>query len=192
MISQRLMTTCLSAARAQLLVLSAAVAIALGVASSPVQAQEEVAPAAGNAEREGSILLGVGLGPAFSLNAYGGSGFHLQLNASYAFMDRLYGVFTPSFIFGGGGTLITLPIGVQYDIEIPSVPNLYVYPRLSIGVGFFTGGGSAAFALIPEAGVKYVIQNKYFIGFEPFSLAIYIQDYTVTLYRLNFLGGIYF
>src|SRR5262245_36907331 len=46
MISQRLMTTCLSAARAQLLVLSAAVAIALGVASSPVQAQDAAAPAA--------------------------------------------------------------------------------------------------------------------------------------------------
>lgn len=147
-----------------------------------------MAPAGG--QHEGSILLGAGLGPAFYLSG-GGSAFHLQFNASYAFAENIWGVFTPSFLFGSGFTLITIPVGAQYDVAIPSVPNLYVYPRLSIGIGFATAGGDAAFAFIPEAGVKYVIQGKYFIGFEPFSLPIYIGDGTLTVYRLNFLGGIY-
>ena len=30
-----------------------------------------------------------------------------------------------------------------------------------------------------------------FIGFEPFSLPIYIASVTSTMYRLNFLGGLY-
>jgi hypothetical protein len=188
MIPQR--TTFLLAARARLVLLAAAIAIALGSASAPVRAQEEVSAGASGAQNAGSILLGAGLGPGFYLSG-GGSGFHLQFNASYAFKENLWGVFTPSFLFGGGGTLITIPVGVQYDVPIPSVPNLYVYPRLSIGIGFWTEGGDPAFAFIPEGGVKYVIQGKYFIGFEPFSLPIYFGDGTATVYRLNFLGGIY-
>jgi hypothetical protein len=184
------------ASRARLLAVVVAVVCAVGLASIPVRAQEvsgEVGGGGGVGESgaAGSWLAGVGFGPAFAISGFG-TGFHLQLNGSYAFKERLWGVFTPSFVFVGGGTLITLPIGVQYDVAIPQVPNLYVYPRLSIGVGFFTGGGDAAFAIIPEAGVKYVIEGKYFIGFEPFSLPIYIGGGTVTLYRLNFLGGIYF
>jgi hypothetical protein len=177
-----------STSRARLLSLVAAAVFALSLASTRAYAQEvQTATAAG---AEGSILLGGGFGPAFFLNG-GGAGFHLQFNASYAFKERLWGVFTPSFVFGNGGTLITIPFGVQYDVEIPSVPNLYVYPRVSIGFGVFTAGGSAAFAFIPEAGVKYVIEGKYFIAVEPFSLPIYIGDGTATMYRLNFLGGIY-
>jgi hypothetical protein len=184
------------ASRARLLAVVVAVVCAVGLASNPVRAQEVSGDvgggAGGGAGREGAWLVGVGFGPAFAISGYG-SGFHLQFNGSYAFKENLWGVFTPSFVFLGGGTLITLPLGVQYDVAIPQVPNLYVYPRFSIGVGIFAGGGGdAAFAIIPEAGVKYVIENKYFIGFEPFSLPIYIGDGTVTLYRLNFLGGIYF
>ena len=168
--------------------LAAVAMIAVGSASSSVQAQE--APAAQPAT-EGSLFVGGGLGPGFYLNG-GGSGFHLEAAVGYAFMDQLYGVFVPSFLFGGGTTLITIPVGVQYDVPIPSVPNLYVYPRLSIGLGFVTAGGDVHFAFIPEAGVKYVIQGKYYIGFEPFSLPIYFGDGTATVYRLNFLGGVYF
>jgi hypothetical protein len=189
---QRSMAISALASRARLLAAAAAVICAVGLASSPVHAQEvSGGGGVGSAEGEGSWLVGAGFGPAFAISGYG-TGFHLEFNASYAFKERLWGVFTPSFVFAGGGALITLPIGVQYDVAIPSIPNLYIYPRFSIGVGFFTGGGDAAFAIIPEAGIKYVIENKYFIGFEPFSLPIYIGSGTVTLYRLNFLGGIYF
>lgn len=169
------------------LLTAAAALFVLIVSAAPASAQEGPQTAAG---APGSILLGAGLGPGFFLDG-GGSGFHLQFNGSYAFQERLWGVFTPSFLFAAGGALITIPFGVQYDIEIKSVPNLYIYPRFSLGFGVFTGGGDAGFAMIPEAGVKYVIDGKFFIGFEPFSLPIYIADSTVTVYRLNFLGGLF-
>jgi hypothetical protein len=187
------MALSVGASRIRLFSVVLAASLAVGMASAPVRAQEAVGPGPGPgaAESAGSILLGAGFGPAFAISGFG-TGFHLELNASYAFKERLWGVFTPSFVFVGGGTLITLPVGVQYDIMIPQVPNLYVYLRGSIGVGIFAGGGgNAAFAIIPEAGIKYNIEGKYFIGFEPFSLPIYIGDGTATLYRLNFVGGLY-
>lgn len=146
------------------------------------------ARAEGPPEHEGSIIIGGGIGPSFSLDG-GGAGFGLVLNGDYAFKEHLYGVFQPSFVFGNGGTLVMLPVGVQYDIPIPTVPNLYLYPRGSIGVAF--GGGSAAFLLMFEGGVKYNIQDKFYIAFEPFSMPIFIGSGTSVGYRLNFLAGLY-
>jgi hypothetical protein len=147
------------------------------------------ARAEGPPEAPGSVIIGGGIGPAFSLSGGGGAGFGLVLNGDYAIKDHLYGVFQPSFIFSGGGTLVMLPVGVQYDIPIPTVPGLYLYPRGSIGVA--VGGGSAAFLLIFEGGVKYNIQDKFYIAFEPISLPIFIGSGTAVGYRLNFLAGLY-
>jgi hypothetical protein len=164
--------------------LAATIALLAGLTLAGVKP----ARAEGPPERTGSIILGAGIGPAFSLSG-GSAGFGLLFDGSYAFADHLYGVFQPSFVFGGG-TLVLLPVGVQYDIPIPSVPGLYLYPRGSLGVAL--GGGSAAFMLMFEGGVKYNIQDKFYVGFEPFSLPIFIgSGGTVAGYRLNFLAGIY-
>jgi hypothetical protein len=163
--------------------LAAAIALLAGLTFAGVRS----ARAEGPPERTGSIIVGAGLGPAFSLDG-GGAAFGLEFNGSYAFADHLYGVFQPSFLFGGG-TLVMLPVGVQYDIPIPSVPNLYIYPRGSLGLA--VGGGTAEFLLMFEGGVKYNIQDKFFIGFEPFSLPIFIGSYSFVGYRLNFLAGLY-
>jgi len=185
--SMTLPTTSVSARRRFARAL-AATAVAAGVTLVGATPARADAPP----EQAGSLMLGAGMGPIFALSGFGATAFNLNFTGGYAFNDHLYGVFTPHFSFGGGGAVIALPLGLQYDIPIEKVPGLYVYPRFSIGAAFATGpGGQAAFLITPEAGVKYNIQDKFFVGFEPFSLPIAISSATTVFYRINFNGGIY-
>ena len=131
----------------------------------------------------------------FFLNG-GNTQFMIQFQGGLEVQRDLYVTFIPAFGFGSGVTVINLPLGIQYDIPIRSVPNLYVYPRFSMGLGLITGGGTqAAFNIIPEFGIKYVIDGKFNVGFEPFSLPIFVADapgLPATQYRLTFLGGMNF
>jgi hypothetical protein len=145
-------------------------------------------------EKQGNMFANFGLGPSFFLTG-GGTQFHIQLQGGLEVNKDLYVTFMPTFGFGAGTTTITLPIGLQYDIPIRSVPNLYVYPRGEMGVGIFTNVSTpATFVIIPSFGIKYVIDGKFNVGFEPFSIPIYVagSPFPTSQYRLTFLGGLNF
>jgi hypothetical protein len=195
--------------RSSLARFAAAAAAALGVTVGPHLAETAleadavssrndaafVVPGASRAHAElNKGFINFGMGPQFFLQG-GGTQFFIQFQGGLEFQEQLYLTFVPTFGFGQGTALITLPIGIQYDIPIRTVPNLYVYPRFGMGVGIFTAPGQAAFNITPEFGIKYVIDGKFNIGFEPFSIPIYVADspgLPTTQYRMTFLGGLTF
>jgi hypothetical protein len=120
--------------------------------------------------------------------------------------------------FGGASVTFTkliVPVGFQYDIPIPGVRGLYVYPRASLGyvayIGNFSGsvlgvgfGSSNTYhggMFAPELGLKYVWRRLH-VGIEPFSLPVHFvavdrvsggQEVTVLLdYRLHGYAGVNF
>jgi len=84
------------------------------------------------------------------------------------------------------GTLM-LPVGIQYDIALP-VPNLYIYPRLSLGYAVALSGAAGSViashygVAIPEFGIKYVFSGRYHLGGEVVSLPILFNSTAVVLY----------
>lgn len=164
---------------------ASAIVLTAALASAPRPARAEALP-----EQTGSVFMGAGLGVNFLLSA-SGSAPNLGFSAGYAFAERVYGVFQPSFSFFSGGTIISLPVGVQYDVPISSVPGLHLYPRASVGPAFFTGGGGAALLLMFDGGIKYNIQDRFYLGFEPFSLPIFIGDGGGATYKVSVFGGLY-
>lgn len=84
------------------------------------------------------------------------------------------------------GTLM-LPVGIQYDISLP-VPNLYVYPRLSLGYAVALSGAAGSViadhfgVVIPEFGIKYVFSGRYHLGGEVVSLPVLFNSTAVVLY----------
>jgi hypothetical protein len=64
---------------------------------------------------------------------------------------------------------------------------------MGYGRGEAGGGGANAFAIIPEVGIKYVVNGTVNVGMDPFSMPIGIgSDQTLFWYRLNFHGGVNF
>jgi hypothetical protein len=123
---------------------------------------------------------------------------HVSLQAGLAVARHLYVMFLPSGSFGDGFTTVTLPLGLEYDIPIRGVRNLYVYPRIAMGAGVFfdRGPGSrAAFVVQPAFGIKYAVAGVWNIGIEPLDFPIYIADtpgYPTSAYRFSGVTGFNF
>jgi hypothetical protein len=109
-------------------------------------------------------------------------------------------------VFGVGGTTtvgyVMVPLGFQYDIPIHPVPGLYISPRVVGGYVLTTANcngcstNNAGF-IAPEVAVKLVINKRWNVGLEPFSLPIFIasnrgQTATSINYRILFFGGVNF
>ena len=183
-------TTSRWAARA----LAAALATGALLAASPARAESDLLK---KTDKVGPMMANLRIGPAFAVTSYasGGAGFTLAPEFGYAVAleNNLYVVASPQFTLGYGGAIITIPAGVQYDFPIAPVPNLYVTGRFLMGYANFAGGGGAsAFAIIPEVGAKFMFKGRFNVGFEPFSMPVYISSGTLATYRLNLYGGINF
>ena len=98
---------------------------------------------------------------------------------------------------------IMIPVGFQYDIAIKAVPGLYITPRLIAGYAAYVpdvGNTINAGFVVPEIGAKLIINKRFNVGFEPFSLPIFFAPKTpvsgntfVTVdYRLLWYGGVNF
>lgn len=95
------------------------------------------------------------------------------------------------------GTLM-LPVGIQYDIGLP-VPNLYIYPRVSVGYAVSLAGAAGSViadhygVAIPEVGIKYVFSGRYHLGGELISLPVLFNSRSVVLhYRAALSFGVSF
>jgi len=148
-------------------------------------------------EKAGPFMANLKIGPAIDLDAPPGvTQFALELEAGIALdhAKNAYLTFTPQFEFGdlctgigrfgcggrGSITTIIIPIGFQYDIEMP-VKHLYIYPKIDLGLGIFTGGAvgagtQGAFVLQPAFGIKYQLLKNLHIGGEPFSLPFFLGN----------------
>lgn len=95
------------------------------------------------------------------------------------------------------GTL-NAPVGIQYDIGLP-VPNLYIYPRVSIGYAVALAGAAGSViadhfgVAIPEVGIKYVFSGRYHLGGELVSIPVLFNSNTVVVhYRVALSFGVGF
>jgi hypothetical protein len=128
------------------------------------------------APRAGPFFLGLHVGPSFGLRD---SPHQLALAFDVGFAvtpDRLGSVMVPVQLHLIGNTSVGVPLGFQYDVRVPALTGLYVYPRFSVGY-IYVGGENGAAArhgvlILPEAGVKYVIKRRVHLGAELFSLPI--------------------
>lgn len=141
-----------------------------------------------------SMWFNMKLGPSIGAsNAV--TQFALQFEFAYKLIPNGYLLVPFQMQFGNGVTSLGFPLGFQYDIAIPGVKGLFLYPRLAIGYGLFVPSGADAqhaFLLIPGFGVKYVLKERWQFGFEPFELPVGIGNATGVSYRLNFYAGMRF
>lgn len=159
---------------------SALALLSVSPSASAVEENDKAGPWAANLK----------LGPAIKASRTSLTQFALQLEIAHAIVeDAGYLGFAPQVQFGDF-QLVTIPVSFQYDIHLP-IENLYAYPRIQAGVAFSPDatGGYAAFALQPEFGMKYQIDEAFHVGVEPVSLPIYIGDPTFLQYRLYVFGG---
>ena len=175
--------------------LAAALASGALLAASPARA--DGSDLLKKTDKVGPMMANLRIGPAFAISSYGtgGAGFTLAPEFGYAVAleNNLYVVVAPQFTLGGGGgAVITIPVGAEYDFPIAPVPNLYVTGRFLAGYSNFTGGGASAFTIIPEVGAKFIFKGRFNVGLEPFSMPIHFASATVAMYRINLHGGINF
>lgn len=151
------------------------------------------------------MMFNMRLGPAINAKDTV-TQFALELEFGYKLLthgrNNGYLVFPLAFQFGNNLTSIGIPLGFQYDFEMPGVKNFYLYPRFVIGyaVGFVSNADAQhKFVLAPAFGVKYVIKERFHFGFEPFNMPIAIGSEpfpgasgTTIHYRLMFYGGMSF
>ncbi len=158
-------------------------------------------------EKAGLFMMNFRGGPAFgvanadnSLRFVGALGVDLGFAVSHDY--NAYIVLTPQLQLRDSFFNISLPIGFQYDIRIAR--GLYLYPRASIGysalifTSSFDYGPFRYYAsttvhggiLIPEFGLKYVVNGRLNLGFEPFSLPIFFNGDGYNIwYRFMFFIG---
>lgn len=98
---------------------------------------------------------------------------------------------------------VMVPLGFQYDFRLAR--GLFVYPRLSVGYSALISNASLDFGslhfsanqvlhggvVIPELGLKYVVNGRFNLGLEPLSFPVFFNDRDYAAwYRANvFLGG---
>jgi hypothetical protein len=141
--------------------------------------------------KSGNMLANMKIGPSFGLGAMP-TQFALELDAGYAVTKdgNGYVVVSPQFQFGDV-TMVVIPAGFQYDIPIVRDRGIYAYPRASMGYARVTNtGGGDAFALMPEAGVKWNATAHIHVGFEPLSLPVFFgKGDPQVLYRMFAYAG---
>jgi hypothetical protein len=134
--------------------------------------------------KTGNWMFNFKIGPAFDLSNGVTQGL-LAFEIGYAVTPDHNGYITlaPQFQVAGFFSWIIIPVGFQYDIPIKSVPGLYLTPAIGLGyaaqVGYgFTGcagcGTASGAYLEPSFGGKLIFAKRWNVGFEPFSLPIFI------------------
>jgi len=148
------------------------------------------------AGKAGPLMANLKAGPSIGLGGLDATAT-VQLDVGYALVKGragdLYGVVAPE-VQVGSGVVLTLPVGVQYDIPVP-IRNVYVYPRVVAGYSALLdpsddGDSGDAFTVIPTAGVKFVPTEGFNLGFEPFGMPIHLGNGDVEVqYRMLAYGG---
>lgn len=136
-------------------------------------------PAAAATGSVGPFMANFRLGPAIAAKDPGPTvatptQFSLELEFGYAVLGkRGYVLFSPTFQLSGG-TMISVPVGFSYDFAIPGVKGLFFTPRITLGYTYLSHSGVSAhgFLINPSLGIKYMVNERFQVGFEPFSLPI--------------------
>ena len=152
-------------------------------------------------DKAGPFMANVKTGPGIGL---GGAEATLgaQVDVGYAVVKGdgrrwsggdLYVVASPEFHFGTD-VVLTLPLGLQYDIPTP-VEGFYIYPRLTGGIALVLQPGEEesgpTFNLTPGAGIKYVVNRTMNVGIEPVVVPIMIgDDVGAVQYRIFGYAGV--
>lgn len=157
-----------------------------------------------------NLKLGVGV----PMSLFGASGFVLApefgfklfedtlLKGGDSVGDRAYLTVNPAFLFGGGGTFITIPAAFQYEVKLPGkVEALSPYASFGFGYAGAFPGGLHGFAILPAVGAKYrllkVGSGDLHVGVEPlnFNFATLFNGGTsggFSYYRFLGYGGLTF
>jgi hypothetical protein len=147
-----------------------------------------------------SLVLGLALSP--------GRRMRLVFAPGLVYTTQAYGDPTQPTMSGNRDVfIISIPLGVEYDIPIARVPGLYLYPQLLIGyaanIEVLSGdvalpGGDTSATLhqgVVDAtfGVRYAFRNRLEILVEPVSLPVYFsRGSTLLLYRARAGVGVRF
>lgn len=164
-------------------------------APAPAPAGQPALPATPS-DKVGRFMVNLKLGPAFLAYPTFSSGVTLvqaALITEFGFAvtpnRNGYLLFPLGFQLSPGASLITVPVGFQYDIPLP-VRGLYLTPRGIVGYTAVISNSTACTGpngtscttstfvshlgvIIPEIGVKYIFKGRFNIGFDPFSLPVY-------------------
>ena len=192
---------------AKLVLLCTALALSVGLGEAQARRVRFVYSGGYPAEKNGPFMMNFRGGPAFgvahndnNLNFVGAAGVDIGFAVSPDY--AAYIVLTPNLQFRDSFYNIQLPIGFQYDIRLAR--GLYLYPRASIGysamiyTSSFDYGPFRYYAsntvhggiLIPEFGLKYVVNGALNLGFEPFSLPVFFNGDGYSIwYRFMFYIG---
>ncbi|NUP13572.1 MAG: hypothetical protein HOW73_46650 [Polyangiaceae bacterium] len=128
-------------------------------------------------DKAGPLEVGGKLGFGVSFGDLAGVSFVFSPEIGYALDgENAYLIFDPEIQApAGDGAFFTIPATFQYDIELP-VDGLYIYPRGSLGVSVFSGGGNPFFTVTPACGIKYQVLKQLHVGGEPIRFPIHVTD----------------
>ncbi len=154
-------------------------------------------------DKAGPFMFNIKIGPAFCLYpsgcAHQGS-IVLDLGAALTRNRNGYLVLPVQFQFLPGASAIIVPVGFQYDVRLP-LRGLYIYPRIVVGYAALLTDGQPGTpqtvvhsgALIPEFGVKYILNGRWNFGGEIFSLPLLFNANGAQLfYRVHLSVGVTF
>ena len=148
-------------------------------------------------------MFNMGLGyalPFFDNNGRGAAGFTMRPEFGFAVSANrnAYIVLSPQIQLIDSFYSIAFSVGFQYDFPI-LVRGLFLYLRGNLGyeLGILTSGTDIALAhyglIMPEVGIKYVVNGKVNFGFEPVSLPItFNANGAQAAYRQMFYAGVNF
>jgi hypothetical protein len=137
-------------------------------------------------------FVNVGLGPTVDLRA-GQAQLHTVIQAGLLLGRHVSLLFEPSFAFGHDDTFITLPLALEYDVPVRTVPGLFIYPRGGMGGAIEAppiGDARGYVAFLAEFGIKYVLHKQFTFGVEPFGFLGYVSSNPAAAYRFTFLFGL--
>mgnify|MGYP001002916087 CR=1 FL=1 len=158
------------------------------------------------ADKAGPFMFNVKIGPAFCLYlstsntcAHQGS-IVLDLGAALTRNRNGYLILPVQFQFQPGASAIIVPVGFQYDVRLP-FRGFYVYPRIVAGYAALLTDGQPGTpqtvvhsgVLIPEFGLKYILNGRWNLGGEVFSLPLFFNASGAQLYyRVHLSAGVTF
>jgi len=167
----------------------------------------------GTDQKAGRFMFNLKIGPALCMGVASGDlsgscgtrAHHgaIVFDLGFAVIPNLYLIFPFQLQFRDHFAGVFLPFGVQYDIALP-VKGLFIYPRFSIGYAAFVFSTDAGpfgtlnvtqhFGFVmPEFGIKYVINKRWNVGDEPLSIPmIFNSDGAFFYYRILVYGGVNF
>jgi hypothetical protein len=144
--------------------------------------------------KAGRFLFNLRTGPSVVLTNGNVAG-DIGLDVGYAFSSDLnaYLLFLPQAEFMVDTSLLILPLGFQYDIQIPKT-NLYVCPRVALGYAAIVSSNMPTIHVgwgEPAVGLKYVLKGRWNFGVDPISFPIlFTTSRAVGEYRFHVYFGV--